>query len=129
LARGAVGQNRRGDTAATWVIDTLKSNVAAFWSQAMTPIKPQRCPHLVRLTVRSGTHSLQQQRGAQRVCAGLRLHLDNMLRVFDYNPNLWPSTVEKDIPLLEDHIKGTWERRDSTDTFMKILLRSSNQST
>jgi hypothetical protein len=49
--------------------------------------------------------------------------VDNMLRVQDYNPNLWPSTVEKDVPRLTDHIKAAWENRDSADTFMKILLR------
>ncbi len=27
--------------------------------------------------------------------------VDNLLRVFEYNPNLWPTTVEKDMPNLE----------------------------
>jgi len=49
--------------------------------------------------------------------------VDNMLRVADYNPNLWPSTVERDIPTLSDHIKATWNNKDSADTFMKILRR------
>jgi hypothetical protein len=49
--------------------------------------------------------------------------VDNMLRVADYNPNLWSSTVEKDIPTLRDHIKAAWENKDSADTFMKILRR------
>ena len=50
--------------------------------------------------------------------------VDNMLRVADYNPNLWPSTVERDIPIVRDHIKATWDNKDSVDTFMKILGRA-----
>lgn len=49
--------------------------------------------------------------------------VDNMLRVAEYNPNLWPSTVKKDVPLLTEHIRATWENRDSADTFMQILRR------
>lgn len=49
--------------------------------------------------------------------------VDNMLRVEDYNPNLWTSTVERDIPRLRDHIKATWDNRESADTLMAILLR------
>lgn len=49
--------------------------------------------------------------------------VDNMLRVAEYNPNLWSSTVERDVPRLTEHIKATWENRDSVDTFMKILRR------
>lgn len=51
--------------------------------------------------------------------------VDNMLRVLDYNPNLWPSTVESDVPKLTEHLKAAWDNRDSADTFMKILLRQS----
>jgi hypothetical protein len=47
--------------------------------------------------------------------------VDNMLRVFEYSPNLWPTTVEKDMPNLREFIKGTWENRASTKTYMKIL--------
>lgn len=49
--------------------------------------------------------------------------VDNMLRVEEYNPNLWPSTVERDVPRLASHIRATWENRESADTFMKILRR------
>jgi hypothetical protein len=31
--------------------------------------------------------------------------VDNMLRVFEYNPNLWQTTIEKDFPNLRDFIK------------------------
>lgn len=51
--------------------------------------------------------------------------VDNMLRVEDYNPNLWTSTVERDIPRLTDHIKATWENRESEATFMGLLRRDS----
>ncbi|WP_225667387.1 nucleoside 2-deoxyribosyltransferase [Thalassolituus oleivorans] len=47
--------------------------------------------------------------------------VDNLLRVYDYSPNLWPSTLEEDIPNLVKHIKATWENRDSNASYMKIL--------
>jgi len=47
--------------------------------------------------------------------------VDNMLRVFEYDPNLWTSTIEHDRPKLTDHIKAAWENRESGRTFMKIL--------
>jgi len=47
--------------------------------------------------------------------------IDNMLRVFEYNPNLWQTTIEKDMPELRDFIKGAWENRNPEKTYMKIL--------
>lgn len=47
--------------------------------------------------------------------------VDNMLRVFEYSPNLWQTTIEKDLPRLRDFIKGAWENRDSDNSYMKIL--------
>jgi len=47
--------------------------------------------------------------------------VDNMLRVFDYDANLWSTTIEKDIPKLSDHIKASWGARDSDKTYLKIL--------
>jgi hypothetical protein len=47
--------------------------------------------------------------------------VDNMLRVFEYDPNLWQTTVEKDLPNLRDFIKGAWENRTSDKSYMKIL--------
>jgi len=47
--------------------------------------------------------------------------VDNMLRVFEYNPNLWQTTIEKDLPTLRDFIKGAWENRASEQSYMKIL--------
>lgn len=47
--------------------------------------------------------------------------VDNMLRVFEYSPNLWQTTIEKDMPNLRDFIKGAWENRASEKSYMKIL--------
>lgn len=47
--------------------------------------------------------------------------VDHMLRVEDYNPCLWPSTVEKDLPKIKDHISGAWNGRDNSQTYMGIL--------
>jgi hypothetical protein len=49
--------------------------------------------------------------------------VDNMLRVMEYNANLWPSTIEIDVPLMAEHIKAAWEARTSGQTYMKILRR------
>lgn len=49
--------------------------------------------------------------------------VDSMLRVLDYDPNLWSSTVERDLPKITEHIKATWKNRDSQDTYLKILRR------
>ena len=47
--------------------------------------------------------------------------VDHMLRVHDYNPSLWKSTLEQDIPALSEHIKATWDNRDKEKSYMKIL--------
>jgi hypothetical protein len=47
--------------------------------------------------------------------------VDHVLRIQEYSPNLWPSTVEHDQPLLEAHIKAGWENRESEDTYRNIL--------
>jgi nucleoside 2-deoxyribosyltransferase len=47
--------------------------------------------------------------------------VDNMLRVFEYDANLWSSSIEHDRPRLTDHVKAAWDHRDSNMTFMKIL--------
>lgn len=51
--------------------------------------------------------------------------IDNMLRVEEYDPSLWISTVEKDIPPLTEHIIAAWENRETAPTLMDILLRQS----
>ena len=49
--------------------------------------------------------------------------VDNMLRVYEYNQNLWKSTIETDVKSLIEHFNTAWENRDSEQTYMKILRR------
>jgi hypothetical protein len=49
--------------------------------------------------------------------------VDNLLRVYDYDPTLWKSSIELDQPKLSAHIKATWDSRDSGPTYMKLLKR------
>ncbi|MBI1210456.1 MAG: hypothetical protein GC190_03260 [Alphaproteobacteria bacterium] len=46
--------------------------------------------------------------------------VDNMLRVFDYQPTLWQSSLKEDVPLLTEHIKSAWATR-SDRTYMQLL--------
>jgi hypothetical protein len=50
--------------------------------------------------------------------------VDTMLRVEDYNPNIWPSTILGDIESLTAHLKAAWDDRDSAESFFSILTRS-----
>jgi nucleoside 2-deoxyribosyltransferase len=52
---------------------------------------------------------------------GAIFDVDHMLRVEDYNPNLWKTTIERDVETLSDHIRAAWENRESTQTYMKLL--------
>ena len=52
--------------------------------------------------------------------------VDNMLRVYEYKPNLWRSTIEVDLPELTKHIKAAWENRKTNQSYMKILRRGAN---
>lgn len=52
--------------------------------------------------------------------------VDNMLRVYEYDQNLWKSTVMKDVPSLTKHIKAAWDNRNSEQTYMKILRKTNN---
>jgi len=47
--------------------------------------------------------------------------VDNMLRVVEYSPQLWTSTIQSDLPKLRDHISQSWEDRDNHASYMKIL--------
>ena len=47
--------------------------------------------------------------------------VDNVLRVYEYNQNLWPSTVETNVPELAEHIKATWEARNTGSSYTEIL--------
>jgi hypothetical protein len=49
--------------------------------------------------------------------------VDNMLRVYEYKPQLWRSTIEVDQPGLAKHIQAAWDGRATEQTYMKILRR------
>jgi hypothetical protein len=49
--------------------------------------------------------------------------VDHVLRIEEYSPNLWPSTVAEDLPKLQTHIKAAWDNRDSVETYRNILTR------
>ena len=51
-----------------------------------------------------------------------------MLRVYEYNQNLWKSTIETDVKSLIEHFKAAWDNRDSEQTYMKILRRVVSQA-
>jgi hypothetical protein len=50
--------------------------------------------------------------------------VDNMLRVYEYEPSLWPSTVEIDIPNLAQFIRASWVNRNEENTYLRILKRA-----
>lgn len=50
--------------------------------------------------------------------------VDAMLRVAGYNPVLWKSTLEKDIPKLTAHIRGAWESRTNPQSWLKLLKKA-----
>jgi hypothetical protein len=51
--------------------------------------------------------------------------VDNMLRVFEYKGNLWPSTIKTDVPGLEGHMRATWEGKDTNRSYVSILRAKS----
>ena len=55
---------------------------------------------------------------------GAIFDVDQMLRVADYSPNLWPSTVARDIETITEHLRAAWENRSNLQTYMKILSGS-----
>ena len=50
--------------------------------------------------------------------------VDNMLRVYEYQPHLWRSTIDSDLPELTKHIRAAWENRNKDHSYMKILRRT-----
>jgi len=50
--------------------------------------------------------------------------VDNMLRVYEYEPSLWLSTVEIDVPNLAQFIRASWINRDEENTYLRILRRT-----
>lgn len=66
--------------------------------------------------------ALVKARGTGRI-----FDVDHMLRVEEYDPNLWTSTVKNDLPIITDHIRAAWDSRETAPTFMKILRPQGQQ--
>lgn len=49
--------------------------------------------------------------------------VDTMMRYYEYNPNLWKSTIETDLIGLKEHIDATWNNKDTQQSYMNILTR------
>lgn len=49
--------------------------------------------------------------------------IDNLLRVYEYDPKLWRTTIEQDLPAITEHIRGAWDTRDSAQSYMKLFAR------
>ena len=47
--------------------------------------------------------------------------VDNLIRVWEYDANLWPSTVASNLLALEEHVKATWSRRSDGRSYIDIL--------
>lgn len=47
--------------------------------------------------------------------------VDNLMRVYDYDRNLWKSTIERDVPNLSKHIQATLQTKESM--YLDILLK------
>jgi hypothetical protein len=50
--------------------------------------------------------------------------VDAMLRVASYNPVLWKSTLQTDVPKICNHIKGAWDSRNGSTTWLKLLKKA-----
>jgi len=49
--------------------------------------------------------------------------VDSMMRYYEYNANLWKSTLEKDIPKLKEHIDAAWKGKNQ-QSYIDILTRN-----
>ncbi len=47
--------------------------------------------------------------------------VDQMMRVCEYDPRLWKTTIETDITSITEYVKGAWENRDKNPSYMGIL--------
>lgn len=56
---------------------------------------------------------------------GAIFDVDNLLRVEEYDPNLWTTTVKADTEKLTAHIKASWDNRETTQTYMQLLKQRS----
>jgi len=60
--------------------------------------------------------ALIQAEGTPRV-----FDVDNVLRVLPYKKELWRTTVQKDLPELTAHIQATWQNRETSESYYKLL--------
>lgn len=47
--------------------------------------------------------------------------VDNLMRVYPYDQNLWSSTIDADVKALGERIAGTWDNREHAVSYMQIL--------
>lgn len=47
--------------------------------------------------------------------------VDNLLRVEEYSPNLWKSTLVRDVQAIAAHVEAAWAARDTGQSFLRIL--------
>lgn len=50
--------------------------------------------------------------------------VDALLRVASYNPSLWKSTLEQDVPKVTAHVRGAWESRENPQTWLSLLRKT-----
>lgn len=55
--------------------------------------------------------------------------VDNMIRVEEYDPRLWASTIQADIEKIKDHVEAEWKNRNSSVSYMKILRGEARRDT
>ncbi len=53
--------------------------------------------------------------------------VDNVLRVFPYSPNLWRTTLDKDVPGLRAHVAATRDGVGKNETYMSVLRKLREQ--
>lgn len=54
--------------------------------------------------------------------------VDNLLRVYHYDQNLWSTTVAGDVKALTDRITGTWDNKDTAVGYMDILTTGKSEA-
>jgi hypothetical protein len=52
---------------------------------------------------------------------GAIFDVDNLLRVYPYDQNLWNTTVQADVQALAERITGTWDNRENVVGYIRIL--------
>jgi hypothetical protein len=49
--------------------------------------------------------------------------VDNLMRVYEYDPCLWTSSIARDLPKLTEHIRSSWENK-GLPSYMQILTNN-----